>query len=508
MHVVGYNWLIAAALIPVALFSAVPLALLPDNVKIISIFACAAYIAAEATAYCAERNWSGISVLVFWRLAGPLAIAHVLLCVFLTRRDALGCMLFSAILLGLRESLFQLCYATFAVGRGEWRERLLTAFLGGFAYSWVLTLLCGGGYILVNTVLYNAQNLSHVSTELLYVMVLPLSRAMLRLLLMQLAGSVAPSLGFLGRVGNGIVKPQLDALVLYSDAMFALILLLEVPFAFASLMPPRSATFCWALAANSVLDIVFVYVIDLQQSRHLQRLATVGQGLEGGAASPDAALPMYCMERPRCFVATLTSGQLLSLPGEATRLNRQQPDPSVLTNRAAHTSSYRNRCEECINYYCCIWRSDKESGVMSPRVSQLLQEYDSTVIKLGAAMSGSHDNVNITTVVYIQQERKVTITTHLVGNTLALGLAVLCVPLLGLHTMSLGELIFRIIALVTVRAAVDLIACWVLGGVNPEAANDGHTVLWHRQPELASLHTWLYRSLAGICPLLIVIAGS
>merc|ERR1719504_102777 len=79
-------------------------------------------------------------------------------------------------------------------------------------------------------------------------------------------------------------QPKLDALIMYGDVLFLLTLFMEVPFAFAFLLVPRTITFCLALAFNVVVDVLFVQALDVVQRRDPKFVARTS-GLERDPSS-------------------------------------------------------------------------------------------------------------------------------------------------------------------------------------------------------------------------------
>jgi len=354
-------------------------------------------------------------------------------------------------------------------------------------------------------------------------------------------------------------KPKLDALIMYSDLLFLFTLLMEVPFAFAFLLVPRTITFCLAMALNVVVDVVFVQALDVVQRRD-STLAAPRLSLDGNP-TPRSPLPSpkegaghelgvwsptYCIERPESIFATLSRGAFSLEPSESTSLRQSTADESEDAGRSccscpwlellcwttgaklsAAWSWCKSACpKRCQDVCCPLSRSEADTeaaeapkaAAMSPRVSLLLDEHNTGVISCWAGRTevskGSGPGV------LLQQERKIAFTTHFLGSTLAVVMVTVALPIakhasdnyhtefLGLRHISAVELAIRAVAVLLLRVLADLIALRLLdlSAIGPQGG-DAPT-LWQSRHELSTFHAWLFRALAATCPLFAVIAAT
>lgn len=558
-YVVGYDWLVSATVVPFALLVAwlfavrIPKAgVEPFGHVRVSLLCISAYIFFEVTAFCLERNWSQVTIWRFWRVALLPATAYMLLSFFLTHYDVLGCLLFLSICLGFRESLFELQSAFPAVGMYILRDRLtkehITAcFFGGTSYGTAVALCCAATGAMVHAVAGRGkQVLSTVLLEVLCALGLPLGRCLCRMMLSQLLGGVVLAAGAENAAGASSPttlaptprarsgRPVLDSLLLYSDILYVLTMFLEVPFAFVFLLVPHTLTFVVAAAVNVLTDFFFVQALDI---KHRQRCKAPTSS--GGPPAPGTAAaactesgggsPTYCLERRESIFLALADGTLVPRPSESTFLRSPEASrqgDSCLPNWIlawqiwGHISSAASRCyNACVagflrSMQCCCpfvlrWWYNRGTGsktndTMSPRVSQLLDDYDVGVILWTEQNNGYS--------AYFHQGWKIAITTHLLGSTMALVFAVVLVPVLGLQGFYMHgiELFCRSIALIILRVLTDLIACRSLEKAFGDAADlqgSAYARLWESRQELRTLQSWSFRTLAGICPLFAVMAG-
>jgi len=563
--VVGYNWLVAVTIAPIAFGAAFLLSVvLPESVRNpwrpppVAVLCVAGYIFFEITSFCLERNWSHVSIWRFWRLAVPFAVLQFFLCLRLTRHDALGCLLFVSLCLGCREFFFQFqAFSPRSTRDGCTREKMTSAFMGGSAYGMMVALLCGTAGAMVHAVVGDGRKVhSAIYIDVLIAVALPFARNMARMVLNQTlaaATSAGPALA-------AAEQPKLDALVMYGDVLFLLTLFMEVPFAFVFILVPTTTTFCLACALNLVVDVIFVQSLDVVQRRDPTVVARAS-GLERSAApkaaQADGSLelgvwsPTYCIERPESIFSTLASGVLVSEPSESTSLRRdkvEDEDPSEGSARSCCPVYIEllfwkigwmmrmawDRCKSCCptrcrDMCCPLSRSDEESEAkeeepakkdspMSPRVSLLLDEHNTGVISCYTGRTelsrGSGHGV------FLRQERKIALTTHFLGSTLALVIVTVALPIskyagdnyrtefLGLRHISAVELAIRAVAVLVMRVVADLVALRMLE-LSADGPRGGEApTLWESRHELSTFHGWLFRALAATCPLFAVIAAT
>jgi len=552
--VVGYNWVVAVTIAPLAFAAAFVLSVvIPESVRNpwrpppVAVLCIAGYIFFEVTSFCLERNWSRVSIWRFWRLSVPLGALAVFLCLRLARHDALGCLLFVSLCLGCREFLFQFQAARY----GCTKDKLTSAFFGGSAYGMAVGLICGMAGALSHAVVGDGRKvLSPLYIDVLIAVALPLGRNMARMVLNQyLAGATS-----IGPLLAAAEQPKLDALVMYGDVLFFLTLCLEVPFAFVFLLVPRTITFCLALAFNVFVDVLFVQALDVVQRRESHMIVRRSQPV---ASSPQASLelgtwsPNYCQERPESIFATLANGTLVNEPSEATSLRQPPTGEPAEGEDSSHSSCCPVFIELCL--WKCSWRMQmawnwckstcptrcqdaccpmsrskeddeseevvptKDAIPMSPRVTLLLDEHNTGVIGSWAGRTelanGSGHGV------FLQQERKIALTTHFLGSTLALAIVCVALPIakhagdnhrtefLGLRHISAAELAVRAVAVLVLRVVADIVALRMLDLASGPQGGDA-PALWESRHELSTFHGWLFRALAATCPLFAIIAAT
>jgi len=314
--------------------------------------------------------------------------------------------------------------------------------------------------------------------------------------------------------------PPLDVMVLNSDMAFVLTMFLEVPFACLLLLVPWTWTFFTVAIANAIFDVAFCCVLDVLQRRRLGMLLRT-------CAKDDAKFeqwsPTYINDRPISLIAALMNGGGSPGPDHREAAPLQPPLPiqplqastsgcgtPPATQRTARTGTGTSvttyRSSQFYEQLSTPWPvpGESEFSPMSPRVSLLLDEYDDALIESRAGWARSEDGCNGLGV-YLFQDRKLTFMNHLLGNTLALALAAMCLPLFRLRFFSTDDLMLRIVVLVLLRICADLAACVLLGWVTTEIRQDECLSIWERRHELATFHGWLFRVLVGICPLFAVI---
>lgn len=527
--VVGYNWVVATTMLPAALLMVWLLALLRAPV---SVACCIAYLVFEVTAFWMERNWSRVAVLRFWRVSIPLVVVHTLCCLLLARHDPLGCLLFATLCLCMREALFEFVEASVEAGGYSWKERLTGAFMGGSTYGLIIAALVGSAYVMVRVTRLEAEGFVSPTFELLFAVVLPMLRFLLRLILTQsLAGAIITPLN----VKTAEQKPKLDTLVMYGDFTFALTMFLEVPFAFVFLYIPHSATFWLAAVANTLLDVLFVYVLDTLQQRRLRLAALVGgktrdlqqqSADEGGTARWS---PVPCLHRPTSMIAAAMNRAIdTQEPTEVSRLAAaapaaqrpaaaaQQPVTAEPVESESSMQTCVGQCQERLGaaFQRCFPPRSEESppspSMMSPRVSLLMDEYDAMLIKCSKSQTVApveeHSDTALT--IYLYQERKIPFLAHLLGSTVAVAFAAVSAAVVGLHSFETKELVARVIGLLALRIVADMAACWVLERLCYAIPRDRIVILWESRPELSTLHGWLFRMLVSICPLFAVVAAA
>lgn len=528
--VVGYNWVVTITLLPFAILTVWPITHLmesPSTKAPVCVPICIAYVFFEVTAFWLERNWSRISIWRFWRVAAPFVAIHVACCYFFAYRDPLGCIIFSAVCLCLREAIFELVEAGSEVIGYGLKDRVTSALLGGAAYGAFAGLLTSGAYLAVRATRLRVAGLHSPTFEILFVLVLPAFRFLLRVALAQsVAGAVC------GHWQPSVAvpeprEPRLDALLVYGDFLFTLTMFLEIPFAFILLYVPHIVTFWLAVTANAVLDVLFVYVLDALQQRRLRQMLLAPPPSAGRPESGLAAAhwaPKYSLERPTSVVAVAMNCIVeCTGPTEATKL-RAASGPAPATAAATGEAQAPVPPEEPVGdsrrSYCprlrCLEGSssppNSAQAPISPRVSVLLDEYDQMYLRSqegkkaagGAIGAGGESAITI----YLYQERKIPFLTHLLGNTVAAAFACLSIAVVGLHRFSGGELALRICVLLIFRVKADLASCGVLEWLCTAIPRDRLTTLWEKRQELSTLHGWFFRLLASLCPLFAVVVAA
>jgi len=535
-YVVAYNWLVAATVLPIALVVVWPLSgtRLP-----VSVFFCIAYLFLEVMAFCAERNWSRVTVSYFWMIAAPGCLIQTLCCLFRAYNEPLGCLLVSALCLGVRETIFEFVCAGRSVGGYDTKERATSALVGGFAYSALLVFAFSAAFAMLRITQAKTHIMSTHFVYLLYLLFFPVVRALSRMLLIKLTSGLA-----LGAIsdpdkngaaaaaaateieaeaepvpnGTSAAGPPLDVLVLNSDMAFVLTMFLEVPFACLLLLVPWTLTFLTVAVANALLDMAFCCVLDVLQKQQLGMLFRIC----GKDVKIEQWSPAYINERPTSIMATLLNGMVSPGPdrGEKARLQPPSPihstspyggaltPPTCRSRTGSGTPVGTYRSSAAYEQLPPAWQEPGSAGSgsspMSPRVSLLLDEYDDAFIECRAGWARSEEDCSCLGV-YLFQDRKLTFMNHLLGNTLALALAAACVPLFRLRFLSMGALTLRIVVLVLLRICTDLAACVLLRWVTKDVLQDKCLSIWERRHELATFHGWLFRVLAGISPLFALI---
>jgi len=544
--VVGYNWLVAISITPLAFSAAFILSvMLPEALRPapwlpppISVSCVAAYIWFEVTAFCLERNWSGVSFWRFWRFAAPLAALQAFLCLKFARNDVLTCLLFMSLCLGLRETLFEMMsHCSDLAKSASFEEQVIQSLLGGSTYGMLAALLCGVmGSLTYAVVGDGRQVFSTLLIEVLCGVALPCARNISRLLLNQIMSNVAiPALPL------SADSPKLDALVIYSDVLFIMTMFLEVPFAFIFLLVPKTVTFILALVVNVLLDMLFVQALDVMQKRNMMYVAWAPPPLKDDTVVDLSGWsPTYCIERPESIWTTMASGTLLQGPSETTSLfqtpHALSPDDSARTcgcplemQRTANDCLLRFptcwriswklqlACSRCRQWLCPS--KPPESEPMSPRVSLLLEEHNVGVIECWAGRTAPRGGSGL--FAYLCQQRKIAINTHVLCCTLALVLVVAALPVakhasdhnktefLTLHHITADELAIRACCALVLRVVADLVALhFVELSKGPEWPSWWLGTSYHSRQEFGSAHGWFYRALASTCPLFIVIAAT
>lgn len=522
-YVVGYNWLVAVTFVPWYFLLVGGAWLLRHEameksiVHPVAIACCVGYLLLETTFWWMERCWSGVAAWTFWRLGAVSLVLYATLCCTLLRNDALACLMLFTVCLGLRETLYQYLHY-YHDGMGL-KERVTAAFMGGFTFCLIVCSLISSVYLLTRLAYKNDAVLSIAASELLYVLVLPVLRFLARLILTQFISSsiVGPhhfdvQLGADDTVKPGKFKPQLDALVVYADFIFALYCALETPFAVALLLVPQVLPFCLAVCVNALLDMLFISVLDTLQQRRLRPI----QGFAPGTEEADQWAPSYLDRRRPSMVAVAMSGSFA--PGsEATPFAPRAPpptqeadttqDPEENGDGKEASSDWRSRmCSMCPSWGRSDAREDPvpPNNMMSPRVSHLLDEYDSMVVQNRESYQTSWKYRSSPTL-YLYQERKITFTTHLLGALLACIFSVIAVAFLRIGVFPANELVWRIILVIAMRVVTDFGSCWAFEYICKEIRPHRRAVLWECRQELATLHGWFLRLLFALCPLVPII---
>jgi len=397
---------------------------------------------------------------------------------------------------------------------------------------------------------------SAIYIDVLIAVALPFARNMARMVLNQTlaaATSAGPALA-------AAEQPKLDALVMYGDVLFLLTLFMEVPFAFVFILVPTTTTFCLACALNLVVDVIFVQSLDVVQRRDPTVVARAS-GLERSAApkaaQADGSLelgvwsPSYCHDRPESIWSTLSNGALASELSETSSLRGQDQGEDLAPNTPGDGRSclpvwldlccwkctwrmslfwgwIKSTCPtRCRDICCPLSRTEKEDegeepssikadSPMSPRVSLLLDEHNTGVISCYTGRTelsrGSGHGV------FLRQERKIALSTHFLGSTLAIIIVTIAIPVakygsdnyktefLGLRHISAAELAIRAVVVLVLRVVADLVALRMLDAAMLQGGEA--PTLWESRHELSTFHGWFFRALAATCPLFAVIAAT
>lgn len=518
-YVVGYNWLVTITFVPWYLLLVGGAWLLRHEameksvVHPVAIACCIGYLLLETTFWWMERCWSGVAACTFWRLGAVFLALYASLSCTLLHNDALACLMLFTVCLGLRETAYQyLCYYHDGMGL---KERITAAFMGGFTFCLIICSLISTVYLLTRLAYENDAVLSAATSDLLYVLILPVLRFLARLILTQFISSsiVGPhhfdvQLGPDDMVKPGKFKPQLDALVVYADFIFALYCALEAPFAIVLLLVPQMFPFCLAVCVNALLDVLFISVLDTLQQRRLRPV----QGFAPGTEEADQWAPSYVERRRPSMVAVAMSGSYTaseSTPiaprtSSATQATDGAGDPEKDIDEASSSGWCNRLCAMCPSW----GKSESDarddpapSTLMSPRVSHLLDEYDSMVVQNRESYQASWKYRSSPTL-YLYQERKITFTTHLLGSFLACIFSVTAVAFLRIGAFPAHELAARIILVIVMRIVIDFGSCWAFEYICKEIRPHRRAVLWECRQELATIHGWLLRLLFAMCPVI------
>jgi len=519
-YVVGYNWLVAITFVPWYLILVGGAWLLrleameKSFVHPVAIACCFGYLLLEVTFWWMERCWSGVAAWTFWRL-GAIALAlYATLACTLLHDDLFACLLLFTVCLGLRETIYQ--YLHYFDDEMGLKERVTAAFMGGFTFCLIVCALISSVYLLTSLAYQNDPVLSVATVDLLYVLILPVLRFLARLILTQfISSSIVGPHQFDVQTGDdesvkpGKFKPQLDALVVYADFIFALYCALEMPFAVVLLLIPHLLPFCLAVCVNAMFDVLFISVLDTLQQRRLRPV----QGFAPGTEEADQWAPSYVDRRRPSMVAVAMSGSFQSAPSEATPFAPPRPASSAETGDGAVEKDEEEAPGFC-SRMCPMFggKSDvredpvKDDALMSPRVSHLLDEYDSMVVQNRESYQTSWKYRSSPTL-YLYQERKITFTTHLLGALLACIFSVIAVAMLRIGEFHANELVLRIILVIALRIVTDFGSCWAFEWICKEIRPHRRAVLWECRQELATYHGWLLRLLFAMCPMIPILVA-
>lgn len=526
-YVVGYNWLVTITFVPWYFLLVGGAWLLRHEfmeksiVHPVAIACCVGYLLLETTFWWMERCWSGVAAWTFWRLGAVSLVLYATLACTLLHNDALACLMLFTVCLGLRETLYQYLY--YYHDEMDLKERLTAAFMGGFTFCLIICALISSVYLLTRLAYENDAVLSVATSDLLYVLILPALRLLARLILTQFISSsiVGPhhfdvQLGPDDTVKPGKFKPQLDALVVYADFIFALYCALEAPFAIVLLLIPQLLPFILAVCVNAMLDVLFISVLDTLQQRRLRPT----QGFAPGTEEADQWAPSYVDRRRPSMVAVAMSGSYTASEAtpiapsgtqrtEAYTIHTPGPDPDPEKDEGeAPSSGWRDRvCSMCtFSAKSDARENPAQSTLMSPRVSHLLDEYDSMVVQNRESYQTSWKYRSSPTL-YLYQERKVTFTTHLLGSFLACIFSVIAVAFLRIGVFPAHELVLRIILVIVLRIITDFGSCWAFEYICKEIRPHRRAVLWECRLELATFHGWFLRLLFAMCPVIPILVA-
>jgi len=261
--------------------------------------------------------------------------------------------------------------------------------------------------------------------------------------------------------------------------------------------------------------VLFISVLDTLQQRRLRPV----QGYAPGTEEADQWAPSYVDRRRPSMVGVAMSGSFGPAPdSEKTPFaprNVEQPSPPA-TQAEGDAPDAEKDDEEKPAGWCnrmCSWgKSDAREDpvpantMMSPRVSHLLDEYDSMVVQNRESYQTSWKYRSSPTL-YLYQERKITFTTHLLGSFLACIFSVIAVAFLRIGVFPVGELVFRIILVIVLRILTDFGSCWAFEWICKEIRPHRRAVLWECRQELATLHGWFLRLLFAMCPLIPILVA-
>jgi len=288
---------------------------------------------------------------------------------------------------------------------------------------------------------------------------------------------------------------------------------LEVPIVLVSLLAPTRLTFCVASIVNACFDVLFAYSLDALQIRNSDELrVSTSPAAHEWQHSEVFWSPRFCIERPVSVMATLLNGAKMFEPSET--------EPCLSARGCLDGGSLRGSGNEPTmgsigstcgpNYSDANTRITEEScprfsGTMSPRVSALLDEYDAAVID--CRMSASCEAQAL----YLFQDRRLTLTAHLLGSIVAIGFAAFAcahTPKLWSHGSGWYELVWRVSVLCLLRAIADILACGTLEYSSTNIHKHGRAGLWESRHELSNFYSWLFRALIGIGSLLASLAAT
>jgi len=485
----SYNWLVSAGVLPVALLATIVLAVLqPSKAPLAST----AYVCIELLAYWIERNWSSISAFDFWAIALPVAITHCSLCWVLAPQDGLGCLILSALCLLVRETIFELCYGSEVVIGYIFLERLPNALSGGFLYGFVAALFAGVTYRMVHLTHYHAGVVSTKVAMLLFSLLLPLFRGLAHLLLLQIACSIPMVHETLD--DERIFRPQVDALIMSADLTFSLTVFLEVANTFVLLLTPWNPVFYVGVGLCAERDVVLILALGVLQEQRLQLLPEIVD-----KPTIPAWSPTYSVVSPKPVIAATLSGALSKCPYECARL---YPPPDASKNEPSSPET--------------SWRSNVSTNTvdaMSPRVSQLLDDFNAGVNQCLEGKRGFTDTDQDGLRVYLTQERRQVILAHLLAGTLAFAIVGACIPLLHaldvIHftVLTLPELGLRVSILVVVRTLCDGTSAWMLEKEGFKLAGILQPAPWEGWSAWQFSRCWAHHVLSGLCPLIVAMTA-
>jgi len=498
------------------------------------ITCCCAYALLELVGFCMELSWSGAKSRYFWAVAIPMCMAQIAMTLLVTRHRKADGFLVAALCLGLRETIFEGFFAGVGVAGRGFQERSASSALGGFLYGCVLALLVWGACFTLHATQGRMSALSPNLLVVLYALVLPFFRCFAKLGLVQSTAVTVRALRHTSQVQQGDIDSSRqassgghildcaphDALVLRADAALVLSVFLDLPYVFVLLMLPERSAFLMCVAAIAIADTALVFHLEAFQARRAKAQQAESLALTRGQGSANEFWsPSYSLDRPVSAVATLLSGDSADAPhrvtmGHPAALEAAAPSRSGELHSAGARTSYGATMSETTSAPSAAPPAATPDAVggqmlMSPRVSRLLDEFDSAVVdrqrfRVGAANSST---LVCGLEVCALQELKWMTTSFSLGSMVSLvsAICIACIVNRRLLWFDPYTLMVRIAALVGARIVADMAMCFVVGRSLGFAGGGVET--WDGHFEFASRKGWLLRMSAVAAATAVVIVG-